>query len=286
MRLRLLLSLLFLLFAPRAHAAINSDFTTPIAPFRIAQGLYYVGARDLAAYLITTPAGNILVNSNLDSSVPLIRKSVEQLGFRWADTKILLNSHAHYDHAGGSAEILRETHARYMVMDGDVPVVESGGRKDFTHFGNYPPAHVDRVLHDKDTVELGDVVLTAHKTAGHTRGCTTWTFRTADGLNAVIVGSWSVLDEYRITGNHPSYPHIADDYAHSFAVYKSLPCDLFLASHASAFDMLEKLEKRTAHGPNPFIDPAGYKAAVAEHEQEFLKALHNQQAGHFTGSPR
>ena len=276
------LLLLLLLQTLRLCAALPAEMSAPIAPFRIAQGLYYVGTRDLASYLITTPDGNILINADLESSVPLIRHSVEQLGFRWADTKILLISHAHFDHDAGSAEVVRETHAQYMVMDGDVPVVESGGRADFA-FGretHYPPAHVDRVLHDGATVSLGGMVLTAHKTAGHTRGCTTWTFHTTDGLNAVIVGSWNVLDDYRLAGPHPSYPGIAGDYAHSFAVYKSLPCDLFLGSHGSFFDMLGKVAalKADPKGRNPFIDPAGYKAAVAEHEKEFLDVLQKQQA--------
>jgi metallo-beta-lactamase class B len=281
---RRLFFLFFLLFfrLPITRAGLGPEYTAPIAPFRIAEGLYYVGTRDLASYLITTSDGNILINSDLECSVPLIRHSIEQLGFRWTDTKILLISHAHSDHDAGSAAILRATHAKYMVMDGDVPVVESGGRADFA-FGrgtHYPPAHVDRVLHDGDTVRLGKMVLTAHKTAGHTRGCTTWTFRTADGLNAVIIGSWSVLSDYRLAGPHASYPGIADDYAHSFAVYKSLPCDLFLGSHGGFFDMLVKLQKLNVqpNGRNPFIDPAGYKAAVAENEQRFLDVLHKQQA--------
>ena len=252
---RFLFLLIFasLLYSPSTRAAPGPESIAPIAPFRIAEGLYYVGTRDLASYLITTPDGNILINSDLESSVPLIRHSIEQLGFHFSDTKILLISHAHYDHDAGSAAILRATHAKYMVMEGDAAVVESGGRADFA-FGqrtHYPRALVDRVLHDGDTVRLGNTVLTAHKTAGHTRGCTTWTFRTADGLNAVIIGSWSVLNDYRLTGPHASYPGIADDYAHSFAVYKSLPCDLFLGAHGGFFDMLTKLEKLKAEPNGP-----------------------------------
>ncbi len=177
--MRYLFLLFTLLFALPALAQTNPAWTTPLPPFQIADHLYYVGSEDLAAYLVTTPAGNILINANLETSPPQIRASIEKLGFHWADTKILLNGQAHFDHMGGAAEILRETHARNMVMEGDAEVVESGGRTDsLAATGSvppYPPAHVDRVLHDGDTVELGGITLTAHKTAGHTRGCTTWT---------------------------------------------------------------------------------------------------------------
>ena len=153
--------------------AVDPAWTTPIAPFRIAVNLYYVGSRDLAAYLVVTPEGDILINSNLESSVPQIRRSVEQLGFRFGDVKVLLISHAHFDHAAGSAGVKRLTRAKYMVMDGDVRTVETGGAADplFGRGGtHYPPAKVDRVLHDGDEVRMGGTVLVAHKTAGHTPG--------------------------------------------------------------------------------------------------------------------
>ena len=210
-RLALILALAFSLLSVTARADEHPDWTTQLTPFRIADNLYYVGSRDLASYLITTPQGDILINSNLESSPPQIRHSVEQLGFHWSDIKILLISHAHSDHDAGSAEILRETHAKYIVMDGDVSLVESGGATDFAYGPKpqYPPAHVDRILHDGDTVTLGNVRLTAHKTAGHTRGCTTWTMRVhlpgepASQLrNVVIVGSWNVNPGYRLVASH------------------------------------------------------------------------------------
>ena len=153
-----------------AHAETNPSWITPIAPFRIADNLYYVGSQDLASYLVVTTKGNILINANLASSPPQIRTSVEKLGFRWKDTKILLNSQAHDDHMGGAAEVIRATHAKNLVMDGDVSVVETGARTDFLapspNVPGYSAVHVDRVLHDQDTVRLGGVTLTAHKTAG------------------------------------------------------------------------------------------------------------------------
>lgn len=180
MRVFLACLLLLLFGSPRLILEdTDPSQTTPITPFRIADNLYYVGSQDLASYLVVTPKGNILINANLSTSPSQIRASVETLGFRWNDTKILLNSQAHSDHVGGAAEVIRETHAKNVVMDGDVSVVETGARADFLspspNILRYTPVQVDRVLHDGDTVSLGGVTLTAHKTAGHTRGCTTWT---------------------------------------------------------------------------------------------------------------
>ena len=287
---RLIVQICLLLCLPTAAhllAADKPEWTTPIAPFQIADNLYYVGSKDLASYLVVTPKGDILINSNLESSPPLIKKSVEQLGFRWSDVKILLISHAHFDHDAGSAEIKRQTGAQYMVMDSDVPVVESGGAKDF-HYptDHYPAAKVDRVLHDGDAVRLGGAVLVAHKTAGHTRGCTTWTMRAAIGgkpRNVVIVGSWNVNPGFRLVdkpGKPASYPGIAADYERTFAVLKSLPCDVFLGAHGEYFDMLEKLQRAKAGaGESVWIDPAGYRAAVAERQQAFAAELKRQQGG-------
>ena len=282
----------FALIAAPLRAAIDPSWTTPIAPFRIADNLYYVGSRDLAAYLVTTPAGNILINANLESSPPQIRASVEKLGFRWTDTKILLNGQAHYDHMAGSAEVVRETHAKNMVMDGDVQVVETGGRADFlANSGSlalYPPVKVDRLLHDGDTVTLGGVTLTAHKTAGHTRGCTTWTMRAhvpgeppKQLRDVVIVGGVSFWSDFHFVdrpGKPASYPGIAQDFEHTFATLHALPCDIFLGAHGQYFNMLSKLERYPAEGPRVFIDPAGYAAFVAKGQSAFEAELAKQQA--------
>ena len=293
--MRVLLSrLLLVLFCTSTliHAETNPSWTTPIAPFRIADNLYYVGSQDLASYLVVTPKGNILINANLSTSPSQIRASVEKLGFRWTDIKILLNSQAHFDHMGGAAEVIRETHAKNMVMDGDVSVVETGARTDFLspspNIPTYPPVHVDRVLHDEDTVSLGDVILTAHKTAGHTRGYTTWTMRShlpgepAETLrNIVIVGATGFWSEYHFvaTPSHPvSYPSIVQDFQHTFAVLRALPCDVFLGAHGVYFDMLAKLEHYPQDGSHVFIDPAGYKDFVADAQKTFEEALTRQQA--------
>src|SRR5689334_24224296 len=220
-----------LLLAGGLLAQTDPSWTQPFPAFKIVGNVYYVGSRGLASYLITTPKGHILINSNLVSSVPQIRDSVEKLGFRFSAVKILLISHAHWDHDAGSASIKKLTGAAYMVMDADVPVVESGGKADF-QYGSDPDTHysattVDRVLHDGDEVKLGGTTLVAHLTPGHTRGCTTWTMKVSDGgkqLDAVIVGSPNVNPGYKLVGNQ-LYPTIAGDYRRMFKVLGELHCD-------------------------------------------------------------
>ena len=290
---RHLLALPFLLCLP-ARASVNPDWTTPLPPFRIADNLFYVGSRDLAVYLVTTPKGNILINANLATSPPQLRASVEQLGFKWSDTRILLNSQAHFDHMAGAAQILRETGAKDYVMAGDDAAVRSGGHRDFA-FGtdittDFPPARVDRVLHDGEIVKLGGVALTAHKTAGHTRGCTTWTLRVhlprepASQLrNVVIIGGMAALPGYKLvtTPGHPaSYPGIAQDLQHTFATLHALPCDIFLGAHGLYFNLLAKVDRLPKEGQAVFIDPAGYQAAVTEAQQAFEGMLAAQSGPH------
>ena len=260
----------------------QNDWSDPFPAFRIAGNLYYVGSKGLASYLVTTPEGHILINSNLEANVPQIRSSVEALGFKFTDVKILLISHAHYDHNAGSALLKELTGAKYMVMDADVETVESGGKTDFQYRNDpealYKPTKVDRVLHDGDEVKLGGSVLVAHLTAGHTKGCTTWTMKVREGsktYNAVIVGSPNVNPGYKLVGN-ALYPQIADDYAKGFRVLKSMSCDLFLGAHGSYFDMETKYERFKRGVTTAFVDPAGYKQFVAEKEQAFQRELRKQ----------
>jgi metallo-beta-lactamase class B len=274
------------------HAQAPPSWTTQVVPFRIADNLYYVGSQELASYLVVTPQGDILINANLDTSPPQLRASMESLGFHWTDIKILLNNQAHFDHMAGAAEVIRETHAQNMVMDGDANVAETGGRADFLspspNIPTYAPVHVDRVLHDGDTVTLGGITLTAHKTAGHTRGCTTWTLRShlpgepaATLRNIVIVGGASFWSEYHFVatpGHLVSYPGIAQDFQHTFVELRALPCDVFLGAHGGYFDLLPKLKRYRKDGPRVFIDPAGYKDFVASAQDTFEQALRKQEA--------
>jgi metallo-beta-lactamase class B len=271
---------LFSLFACTAalFAQANPDWHRPMPAFKIAGDLYYVGTADLAVYLIHTPQGNILINSDFEEDVPLIRSSIQQLGFKYTDTKIVLISHAHGDHDAATRLIKTQTDAKLMVMDADVAEEES------TAPGR-PGAHVDRALHDRDTVELGGAKLTARLTPGHTRGCTTWTMQVQEGgrtLNVVIIGSPNVNAGTILVGNK-SYPQIAQDYVKMFAVLKSLPCDVFLGAHGGYFGLKAKYEKMKAGASNPFIDPEGYKAYVAEREATFRKEWERQQQN--PGSP-
>jgi metallo-beta-lactamase class B len=268
--------------AGRISAQSHPDWTEPFPPHRVTGNLYYVGSRGLASYLITTSQGHILVNSSLESSVPLIRDSVEKLGFHFGDVKILLISHAHGDHCAGSALLKKMTRAKYFVMEQDVPVVKSGGETDFQYGASpenrYPPAKVDRVLHDGDEVRLGEAALVAHLTPGHTKGTTTWTMKITDNgksYDVVIVGSPNVNAGYRLVGN-AQYPQIAQDYERGFAVLKRLPCDVFLGAHGSYYGMEAKFARMKPGAANPFVDPDGYKSYVAEREQAFLAELKRQ----------
>jgi metallo-beta-lactamase class B len=256
----------------------NPDRHRPFPGFKIAGNLYYAGTADLAVYLINTPSGNILINSDFKEDLPLVKKNIEQLGFKYSDTKIILISHARSDHDAATGLIKKETGATLMVMDADVPEEES------TAPGR-PGAHVDRVLHDGATVELGGAKLVAHLTPALTKGCTTWTMQVEDGgrtLNVVILGGPNVHPGFILVGNK-DYPEIADDFLKTFVTLKSLPCDLFLGAHGTYFGLKAKYEKFKTGGPNPFVDPEGYKAYVALREAAFRKEWERQQQN--PGSP-
>jgi metallo-beta-lactamase class B len=262
----------------------NAAYNEPFPPHKIAGNLYYVGTKDLASFLVTTPQGHILINSDYEENVPLIKASVEKLGFKFGDIKILLISHAHADHCAGSAAIKKLTGAKYMVMQPDVEEIENGGLTNFRYGDKanlYPPTKVDHVLKDLEEVKLGGSVLTAHLTPGHTRGCTTWTMNVMDGgksLNAVIIGSPNVNPGYKLVGN-AKYPQIAADFEKTFRVLNSLPVDIFLGAHGSYYGMIAKYPLLKPNGPNPFIDPQGYHAYVAEREEAFRKEWEKQK-GH------
>jgi metallo-beta-lactamase class B len=225
----------------------------------------------------------------------MIKKSIETLGFKYSDTKILLISHAHLDHAAGSQLIKHETKAKYLVMAEDVPVVESGGKADF-HYADdasmyFPATKVDKMLHDGDKVRLGGTVLTAHLTAGHTKGCTTWTMQVMEQgtpYQVVIVGSLNVNPGYKLV-NNDTYPTITHDFKHAIKELKSLHCDIFLGAHAMYFNLSKKYavlsktdallgHNSTAPSSNPFIDPEGYKKHIIKKENEFYMELKKQKS--------
>jgi len=270
------------LFALGMMAQNARSWSEPFPPHRIAGNLYYVGTRGLASFLIATPEGHILINSSLESSVPLIEASITKLGFRFADVKILLVSHAHWDHNAGSALVKERTGAQYQVMEQDVAVTEDGGKSDFFYGKSpqslYRPTKVDRVLHDGDQVKLGGSVLTAHLTAGHTKGCTTWSMKVKEGnqtYDVVIIGSPNVNAGFQLV-NNAKYPTIAEDFARTFATLKSLHCDIFLGAHGDYYGLERKFALLAGQGPGIFIDSDGYRSYVAGKEKAFLHELERQ----------
>lgn len=275
-----LFALLSLFFSLTSVSAQPAAWMEPFPPHQITGNLYYVGSKDLASYLIATPEGHILINSSFEESVPLIRASIEKLGFKFTDVKTLLISHAHSDHCAGSAEVVKQTKAQYFVMEQDADAVENGGERKSRLKASYlafTPAKVDRRLKDGDEVKLGGSTLIAHLTPGHTRGCTTWTMKVA-GLHAVIIGSPNVNPGYILVGNE-DYPDIAADYERTFRVLKAQPVDLFLGAHGGYYDMNAKHARSIDTGAmNPFIDPEGYHRYVADREKAFRTELAKQQA--------
>ncbi|MDE3135430.1 MAG: subclass B3 metallo-beta-lactamase [Acidobacteriota bacterium] len=254
----------------------------PVKPFHIIGNIYYVGAKEISSFLIVTPRGDVVLNAGYVQTAPQIEANIRSLGFHVADVKILLNSHAHLDHAGGLAELKRVTGARFYASAADAPLLESGGRGDYA-FGDkytFPPIKPDRLLHDGDTVSLGGTTLTARLTPGHTKGCTTWTMNVqADGKQypVVFACSTSVLQGVRLV-NNPLYPGIARDYERAFRVLRSLPCGVFLSDHGWMFHLDAKRQALASGAkPNPFIDPAGYRAYIEKSEAAFLKDLHQQE---------
>ncbi|MFN8574239.1 MAG: subclass B3 metallo-beta-lactamase [Gemmatimonadaceae bacterium] len=279
---RLLLGALLITATSALRAQDPADWTEPFPPFKIAGNLYYVGSRGLASYLVATSRGHILINSNMEANVPLLRASVEQLGFKFTDIKVLLISHAHYDHNAGSDSIKKLTGAKYYVMEPDVPVVESGGKADFQYGGKpenlYPATTVDRVLHDGDEVTLGDAELVAHLTPGHTKGCTTWTMKVREGgksYNVVIVGSPNVNPGYQLV-NGSTYPQMAADFERTFRVLRSLPVDIFLGAHGGYFDLEGKYSRMKDNPLAVFVDPHGYRDYVMDREKAFRTELAKQ----------
>ena len=287
MRMMTLLLSLASLAVPSAGAADVADWNKPSEPFRIVGPVHYVGTNELGAYLITTPAGHILVDGGLPESAPLIEASIRALRFDPKDIRVLLTTQAHFDHVGSLAHFQRLSGARVEVMDGDVPVLESGGKADYLFGGAgsrylYDPVKVTRTLHDGDTVTLGGVTLTARRTPGHTPGSTTWLTTVKDGARSykvVFAGSTSINPGTRLVKD-PSYPGIAADFAHAFEVLESLTPDVFLAAHTGFFDLEGKRARLGKAGAeNPFVDPGAYRAHVAAKKRAFTEEVARQRAG-------
>ena len=264
-------------------SAQNPEWTKPYEPFRIAGNLYYVGTYDLACYLITTSKGNILINTGLAVSVSAIRNNIEALGFRYSDIKILLTTQAHFDHVAGMAEIKGSTGAKMMVNEGDAQVLSDGGKSDFLFGGTYTfaPVTIDRVLHDRDTIRLGETELVALHHPGHTKGSTSFMVDVKAekrSWRVLIVNIPSILPETRLSGM-PSYPNVGKDYAYTIDALTKLQFDLWVASHASQFDLHKKRKPGDAYRPEVFRDRAGYDASINSIKQEYDKRLKGEREG-------
>jgi len=248
----------------------------PAEPFRIAGNFYYVGASDLAAFLITGPEGHIVLDAGYPTTAPMIMASIAKLGFDIKDVKVLLNSEPHSDHAGGLAVLQEASGAEVWASDASADTIESGGndpdmilpmRALFRVTAlSYPPARVAHRFEDGDTIRVGPIALTAHITAGHTRGCTTWTFPVRDGdrmLNVVSVCDPGVLET-------SWYSEQAADRERSLRVLRSLPADIWVTNHARAWGRYRKfVASRTTKNPvDAFIDPEGYRAYIDRAEAE------------------
>jgi metallo-beta-lactamase class B len=250
----------------------------PIAPFRIIGPVHYVGTTELGAYLVTTREGHVLVDGGYESTAPIVLASIRALGFDPKDVRVLLTTQAHFDHVGSLAAFVKASGAKVMVMRGDADLVERGGHRDpvFGDQMTFPPVHVDRVLEDGDSVTVGDVTLTAHRTAGHTPGCTTWTMDATEGgrvYHVTIAGSLTVLPQMRLV-NDPTYPGIAEDFARSIQVLRNLPTDVFLAAHGQMFDLVGKEARlRAGASPNPFMDSQGYREYLDGAERAYRDRL-------------
>jgi metallo-beta-lactamase class B len=250
-------------------------------PFRVAGNVYFVGTNRMAPFLVATAQGHILIDSGFEANVPELRRSVEGLGFRFADIKILLASHAHIDHVQGHQLVRRMTGARVLASAADAPVIASGGQGDWAYGTTYAwvPCPVDGIVEDGAAVSLGGTTLIAHLTPGHTKGATTWTTTVdEDGhkLAVVFFPSANVPPSARLVKN-PQYPQAVSDFEHSFATWRSLPCDLFLGSHGEFFDLQAKWKRlhRSAQ-PNPFVDPDGYRRAIDDAEKRFRAIVASQ----------
>ena len=256
------------------------SWRAPIPPQKIVGNIHYVGASGVSSFLITTPAGHFLLDTGFDDTVPIIQRSVEQLGFRLADIKLILSSHAHIDHVGGHAAMKKLTGAQIVASAPDARTIESGGEDDYIKWPKdtilYAPAKVDRIVADGERVTLGGVTLTAHITPGHTRGATTWTMDVPEGgtTRHVVFFSSASINAGTHLINNPQYPEFVRDFEATFATLRALPCDIFLAPHGGQFAMADKFA-RLARGENenPFVDPTGWKRLIAGAEKAFRDQL-------------
>ena len=254
---------------------------TPTEPFRVIDNVYYVGTAGLAVYLLTSPQGHILIDSAMPEATPLIEANIQKLGIKLSDIKYLLNTHAHMDHTGGLAQLKKDSGAQLVSGEKDKPLLEGGyypGREN-EEVLQFPPVKVDRVVHEGDTVSIGNITLTAHETPGHTPGCTSWTTAAKDGdaTRSVIFFCSATVALNKLVTN-PTYPGIIDDYKKTFAWSKNVHPDVLLAPHPEMYDMPGKRAKIADGAPNPFVNPGEFNAFCDDLEKQFVDSLAKQTA--------
>ncbi|HKB76436.1 MAG TPA: subclass B3 metallo-beta-lactamase [Myxococcales bacterium] len=265
-----------------AVATHPRGWAEPREAFHVVGNVYSVGSAELTSFLIATPKGHVLIDGGLSELAPQIARNIDKLGFKLEDVKVLLVSHAHFDHAGGLAELKRRTGAQVVASRADAEAMARGGKGD-PQFGDsipFAPVYADRIVQEGGVVRVGPTELVAHVTSGHTQGCTTWTtvqHEDAQALQVVFNCSVSVPDEYRLLGN-PRYPRAVDDYERSFRTLRALPCDVLLGPHASFFQQDERRARIKDGAPNPFVDPAACGAYLDRSEQAFRAHLEKERS--------
>ncbi|MDA0204777.1 MAG: subclass B3 metallo-beta-lactamase [Acidobacteria bacterium] len=270
-----LLAVLFAI-APAVEAQ-REDWVRPFEAHRVIGPLYYVGTYDLGVFLLTSDEGHMLINTGLKDSAPLIRQSIEDLGFEYEDVKVLLTMQAHYDHVAAMASIQQETGAQVWATPEDAKLLESGGATDYL-LGPKPtfvPVRVDRRLKDGEILRLGELELKVIFTPGHTFGSSSYalTVKEGDESYSVLIANMNSVNPGTKFINNEKYPNIVDDYTHGFEVEKRLDVDIWVAAHASQYGMHDKYSPGDDYDPERFVDPEGYEEAVAEYEEKFLELV-------------
>ncbi|PSL43026.1 metallo-beta-lactamase class B [Chitinophaga niastensis] len=275
-----LLSVAFLASAQKVVEPANTDpeWSKPYPSFQIVGNLYYVGTYELASYLIVTHQGNILINTGLAASAPMIKANIEALGFKLADIRILLNTQAHYDHMGAMAAIKKSTGAKMMVDEGDSGAVADGGRSDYSKDGSvslFAPVKVDQILHNGDTIKLGGMQLVMLHHPGHTKGSCSFLFDVKDAKRSyrVLIANMPTIVTDKRFSDIPAYPNIAKDYAYTLNAMKNLSFDIWLASHASQFELESKHKPGSGYNPSAFMDREAYDAELKDLQEQYFKKV-------------
>ena len=268
-------------FASAARASVPADWTRPVAPFRVAGNVYYVGTEGLAAYLITSPKGHVLLDSTLAGNVPQVEHNIEQLGFRLKDVKLLIESHAHYDHVGGLAQLKADTGAPLWASAGDRWALENGRQFGDTDYGliTFPAVKVDRLVRDGETVRAGDVELTAWVTAGHTRGCTTWSLPVEEaGRRLKVLFLCSIMVAGNKLIDNKAYPGIVADFRRTYARLRTMKADVVLTGHPEAAEVLARHARQRAGDAQAFVDPGELARLVTAADAAFETELAKEKA--------